>query len=91
MHLAKPKMQFVVVLLALTFFGAQIHLCADLTSNSSASHICPVCSAAATVVATESPVVAFVSTETSFVARAAPRVVSSPLPYAASPRASPTV
>jgi len=85
------KLAFVALLLAILFLAAQFHQCADLTSNTSASHVCPVCSAASTVVATQSPVIAFVSTETAFVARVAPRVISTHIPYAASPRASPAV
>lgn len=85
------KLTFVALLLAILFLAAQFHQCADLTSNTAASHVCPVCSAAATVVTTASPVIAFVSTESPFVAQASPRVVSSHIPYAASPRASPAV
>lgn len=85
------KLTFIALLLAILFLAAQFHQCADLTTNATTSHVCPVCSAAATVVTTESPVIAFVSTETAFVAHAAPRVVSSHIPYAASPRASPAV
>jgi len=85
------KLAFVALLLAILFLAAQFHQCADLTSNASTSHVCPVCSTAATVVATESPVIAFVSTETAFVAQVAPRVISTHIPYAASPRASPAV
>ena len=85
------KLAFVALLLSLLFLAAQFHQCADLSSNSAASHVCPVCSVAATVVKSEAPVIAFVSTETPFVAQASPRVISSHIPYAASPRASPAV
>ena len=84
------KLTFVALLLAVLFLAAQFHQCADLTSNSSATHVCPVCSAAGTVVTPESPLITFVSTETTFVAQPAPRVVSSNIPNAASPRASPS-
>lgn len=85
------NLTFVALLLAILFLAAQFHQCADLTANNSGSHICPVCSTAATVVAPESPVIALVSTETAFVAKVEPRVISSPIPNAASPRASPAV
>jgi len=85
------KLSFVALLFAILFLAAQFHPCADLATDNTGSHICPVCSAAATVVAAEAPVIAFVSTETAFVAQAAPRVVSTHIPYAASPRASPAV
>ncbi|GAC1634974.1 MAG: hypothetical protein NVS9B14_11640 [Candidatus Acidiferrum sp.] len=83
------KLAFVALLLAVLFLAAQFHQCADLTSNSAASHVCPVCSVAGTVVKSEAPVITFVSTETRFVASPSPRVIFSVLPYAASPRASP--
>lgn len=85
------KLTFVALLLAILFLAAQFHQCADLTSDAASSHVCPVCSAVATVVTTASPVIAFVSTESRFVAEASPRVISSHIPYAASPRASPAV
>ena len=85
------KLTYIALLLAILFLAAQFHQCADLSANSSASHVCPVCSAAATIVTPESPMIAFVSTETPFVGRPAPRVVESHIPYAASPRASPAV
>ena len=91
MHDSRHKVAILAMLLALVFLGAQLHFCTDLTSNASATHVCPVCSTAATVVATKAPVIAFVSTETAFVAQVAPRVVSTHIPYAASPRASPAV
>lgn len=91
MHGRVHKLTFVALLLAILFLAAQFHQCADLAPNTAASHACPVCSAAATVVTTASPVIAFVSTESAFVAQASPRVVSSHIPYAASPRASPAV
>jgi hypothetical protein len=84
------KATFVALLLAILFLAAQFHQCADLTSNSTATHVCPVCSMAGTVVASESPVMTLVSAETAFVAQPAPRVISSHIPYAASPRASPS-
>jgi hypothetical protein len=85
------KLTIIALLLAVLFLAAQFHQCADLSANSSASHVCPVCSVAGTVVTTVSPVIAFVSTDAQFVAQPAPRVVSSHIPYAASPRASPAL
>jgi len=85
------KLTFVALLLAILFLAAQFHQCADLTSDTSGTHLCPVCSTAGTVVASESPAMAVVSTEARFVAQPAPRVISSDIPYAASPRASPSI
>jgi hypothetical protein len=91
MFVRAHKLTLLALFLAVVFVGAQFHQCADLSSNSSATHVCPVCSMAASAVVTASPVISFVSTDTAFVARPSPRVVSSNLPYAASPRASPSL
>ena len=85
------KLTFIALLLAILFVAAQFHQCADLTANNSGSHICPVCSTATAFLAPESLVLAFVSTKTTFVAHPEPRVISSNIPNAASPRASPAV
>ena len=58
MRLAKSKMQLVVVLLVVTFLGAQIHFCTDLLESPSGSHVCPTCSAADSAAPTVVPRVA---------------------------------
>ena len=55
------RFQLVALLLGVIFLGAQFHFCADLTGTPSASHICPVCSTAGSVVLTQSPVMAVVT------------------------------
>jgi hypothetical protein len=40
----------IAVLLALVVLGAQLHSCEDLTAGPLASHVCPICSVAATVI-----------------------------------------
>jgi len=42
----------VAVLLALVFFAAQMHCCVDMNSGVMSTHICPICSVAASAVAT---------------------------------------
>src|SRR5713226_2111576 len=54
------RIRILALLLGVIFLGAQFHFCTDLTAAPSASHICPLCSTAASVVATESPVIAIV-------------------------------
>ena len=79
------------VLLGIVFLGAQFHFCADLTAAPSASHICPVCSAVGSVVATQSPTIAIVPVMNRL--DAAPLIVSifSAVPRATSPRAPPAL
>ena len=45
------------LLLAVLFLGAQFHFCADINPGPASSHICPVCSAAASVVVTSGPAI----------------------------------
>jgi len=77
------------LLLAVVFLGAQFHFCADLTATPSASHICPVCSAVGSVVATQAPSIAIVPVTVRL--EVAPLVVpvSPEVPRATSPRAPP--
>jgi hypothetical protein len=44
-------------LLALIVLGAQLHFCEDLTAGPLASHVCPVCSAAATAIIAAAPLI----------------------------------
>lgn len=43
------------LLLSVIFVGAQFHFCTEPTATPTASHICPICSAAGSAVATRSP------------------------------------
>ena len=46
------QIYFLAILLGIVFLGAQLHCCADLGSNTSDSHVCPICSTAATAIST---------------------------------------
>src|SRR5258708_12104221 len=79
---AKTKRICILALfLGVIFLGAQLHFCTDLTSTPSASHICPVCSTAASVVATQSPLIAIVPVTN--------RLEIAPLAFSPSPPFSP--
>ena len=54
------RVYFLALLLGVVFLGAQLHCCGDLSSNSADSHICPICSAAGTAIATPSLIMAMV-------------------------------
>jgi hypothetical protein len=85
------RIRILAVLLGVIFLGAQFHFCADLTATPSASHICPVCSAVGSVVASQSPSIAIVPVMNRL--EVAPLVVSvfSAVPRATSPRAPPAL
>ena len=57
--LGKTKqIYFLAILLGVVFLAAQLHCCADLGSNTSDSHVCPICSTAATAIATPAVIMA---------------------------------
>ncbi|HEY6267658.1 MAG TPA: hypothetical protein VIX11_05125 [Candidatus Acidoferrum sp.] len=91
MQNATQRIRILALLLGVIFLGAQFHFCADLTATPSASHICPVCSTAGSVVATQSPVIAIVPVTNRL--EVAPTIVSvsSAAPRAPSPRAPPVL
>ena len=91
MQAKTKRIRILALLLGVIFLGAQFHFCTDLTSTPSASHICPVCSTAATVVATQSPVIAIVPVTNRL--EVAPLLVpaSSAVPRATSPRSPPAL
>src|SRR2546428_3036180 len=91
MRCKTQRVRVFALLLGVIFLGAQFHFCTDLTAAPSASHICPVCSTAATVVATQSPVIAIVPVTNRL--EVAPLFVSasSAVPRATSPRAPPAL
>src|SRR5260370_18169293 len=93
---AKPlRIRILALLLGVLFLGAQFHFCADLTAAPSASHICPVCSTAGSVLAAQPPVIAIVpvtnrlevSTLAVFGTSAVPHPASPPPPPAPQPSA----
>ena len=91
MQAKSHRIRILALLLGVIFLGAQFHFCTDLTTTPSASHICPVCSTAGSVVAAQSPNIAFVPVMNRL--EVAPLVVSvsSAVPRATSPRAPPAL
>ena len=83
--------RILALLLGVFFLGAQFHFCTDLTSTPSASHICPVCSTAASVVATQSPVIAIVPVTNRLELAPLAISASSAVSRATSPRAPPAL
>ena len=91
MHVRTDRARILVLLLGIIFLGAQFHFCTELTAAPSASHICPVCSTAASAVATHSLSTALVPVANRL--EVAPLLVSasSALPRDISPRAPPAL
>ena len=85
------RIRILALLIAVIFLGAQFHYCTDLTAAPSASHICPVCSTAASAVATYSLSIALVPVANRL--EVAPLVFSvlSAVPRDISPRAPPAL
>ncbi len=52
------RVYVLALLLGFVFLAAQLHCCVELNSRTSDSHICPICSATATAVATPTPLLA---------------------------------
>jgi len=85
------QIRLLALLLGIVFLGAQFHFCTDLTDTPRASHFCPVCSTAGSVVATPSPAIAIVPVLRRLEVVALTVSVSSSLPRATSPRAPPSL
>jgi hypothetical protein len=88
----KSKQFFcLALLLGSILFAAQLHCCVDLTSRSLDSHVCPICSVAATAVPSPSPVVEMIPAidrlEVSGIVVSVPLVV----PRSIAPRAPPAL
>jgi hypothetical protein len=85
------RIRILALLLGIVFLGAQFHFCTDLTVAPSASHFCPICSTAASVVATQSPSIAIVPVTNRLEVAPLAVSVTSAVPRATSPRAPPAL
>jgi hypothetical protein len=91
MQAKTKRIRILALLLGVIFLGAQFHFCTDLTAAPSASHFCPLCSTAGSVVATQSPSVAIVPVTNRLEVAPLVAPVSSAVPRATSPRAPPAL
>jgi len=78
------------LLLAAVFLGAQFHYCADFSIMSASSHLCPVCSATTSAIATQALSLAVAPVSDRLVIPATRLFPSTDIPPAISPRAPPT-
>ena len=85
------RIRILALLLGVIFLGAQFHFCTDLTAAPSASHICPVCSTAGSVVAAQSPNIAIVPVTNRLEVAPVVLSVSFEVSLATSPRAPPAL
>ncbi len=91
MQAGTQRTRILALLLGVIFLGAQFHFCTDLTATPSASHICPVCSTAGSVLAAQSPSIAIVPVLNRLEVALFAVSVSSTVPRATSPRAPPAL
>ncbi len=91
MQAKTQRIRILALLFGIIFLGAQFHFCADLTAAPSASHICPVCSTAGSVIAPRSPVIAVVPVTNRREIASLVVSISSAVPRATSPRAPPAL
>jgi len=91
MQAKTQRIRTLALLLGVIFLGAQFHFCTELTATPSASHICPVCSTAGSVVVTQSPVIAIVPVSNRLEVAPVIVSVSSAVPRGTSPRAPPAL
>ena len=57
MHQDATRLRTLALFLAIIFIAGQLHFCADLSAAPASSHLCPVCSAAASVIVAQSPAI----------------------------------
>ena len=91
MRFDSSRLRILALLLAVVFLAAQFHFCADLISGPTSSHVCPVCNAAGTAVAAESPSATIVPVTNRLESSATIYLVSFGISQAISPRAPPAV
>src|SRR5712691_51436 len=85
------RIRILALLLGVIFLGAQFHFCTDLTAAPSASHICPFCSTAGSVLTTQSPSIAIVPVTSRLEVTLLFVSISSAVPRGTSPRAPPAL
>ena len=87
---SRSKFAFLLAaLLASVLFGAQLHCCLDLSSQSIDSHACPICSAAGAAVLTSSLTMEMAPAINRLEDFSVPVVVSAEVPRDIAPRAPP--
>ncbi len=90
MHRGLLRIRILAVLLAIIFLGAQFHFCADLSAGPASTHMCPVCSAAGSVVTTPALLIAVAPISHRLEIPGYSLAVSTDAPRAISPRAPPS-
>jgi hypothetical protein len=84
-------LRIIALLLGVIFLAAQFHYCADVTSGSTGSHICPLCSTAGSVIAPQATSIAIVPVVNRLEVVAVIASVFLVLPRSTSPRAPPSL
>jgi hypothetical protein len=91
MTINRRNIGLLALLLALILFAAQLHICADLTSAPTGTHLCSVCSAVGAAIVTPSPSITIISQVGPLEVLAHTVVSSLEIPRATAPRAPPAI
>jgi len=89
MHQRTSRIALLALLLAVVFLAAQFHFCADLSAASDSSHLCPVCSATTSAMASESLLLVVAPVSNRLETPGILVILSADIPRAISPRAPP--
>jgi hypothetical protein len=84
-------LRFLALLFGVFFLTAQFHYCAEVTSGSTGSHICPLCSTAGSVIAPQAASMPIVPVVHRLDVKTVTATVYAALPRTISPRAPPSV
>jgi len=85
------QLRIIALLLGMIFLAGQFHYCADVTSGSTGSHICPLCSTAGSVIAPAAANIAIAPVVNRLEVVAVVASVFLVLPRSTSPRAPPSL
>jgi len=89
MHHPTSRIAVLALLLAAVFLAAQFHFCADLSAAHDSSHLCPVCSATTSAMASESLLLVVAPVSNRLESPGVLVILSADIPRAISPRAPP--
>jgi len=91
MPVKTKRVYFLAILLGVVFLGVQLHCCADLSSNTTDSHVCPICCTAGTAIATPLLIMAMAPAINQMVVPSAMAAVPQVVFRSVAPRAPPAV
>jgi len=91
MHVIARKTCLFILLFSAVLLASQFHYCCDLTATPAASHACPLCSVASSLVTAQSPSVEIIRVSDRLEIASSLVTLSSAVPRATSPRPPPAL